>query len=74
MTLYEVAPAGYVPIADAAAAVKRSKRTIYEWVQLEGIRTFKPTNEPALVHLQDVFRVDAIRQQGRRRKPRLPRL
>jgi len=69
---YEVAPPGYVPIEQAAGTVNRSTRTIYEWIRSEGVRTFKRSNEPALVNLDDVLRVESVRQNGRRRKPRPP--
>ncbi len=68
------APRGYVDIDTAAEAAKRSRRTIYDWIRLENIRTFKSSNAPMLVHLDDIMKIDALRLKGRRRKPRLPRL
>lgn len=64
--------AKYVDIEVAAAAVDRKARTIYEWIALEGIRVRRRPNAPVLVHLDDVLKVDGLRAQGRRRKPRPP--
>lgn len=68
----EMAPDGYVEIADAAKYVSRSVRTIYDWIEREGVRTFRRREGRALVLLVDVVRVEAIRHRGRRRKPRPP--
>lgn len=70
----EIAPDGYVEIEDAAAYVSRSVRTIYDWIEREGLRTFRRRKGRSLVLLSDVLKVEAVRHQGRRRNPRPPRL
>lgn len=67
-------PEGYITIEHAASMVNRKPRTIYDWIKLDGLRTYKRSNEPVLVHAGDVLKIDKLRAQGRRRKPRLPTL
>lgn len=68
---YEVPPPGYVTVEHAGGVVNRSPRTIYDWIKIEGLRTFKRSNAPVLVNLSDVQRVDTIRRGPRRRGARV---
>jgi hypothetical protein len=62
----------YIDIDMAAQMVNRRPRTIYEWIKFEAVRTLRRSNEPVLVHVDDILRIDGERAKGRRRKPRPP--
>lgn len=75
MTQYTfVLPHEYVVVEQAAEYVGRAPRTIYDWIKTDGVRSMRVPGAKLHVHIEDVIRVDALRAQGPRRKPRLPRV
>lgn len=68
----DILPDDYVPISAAAKYVNRSERTIYDWINFDGVRAVHEPRQPVLVNMKDVIAVDAKRARGRRRKPTPP--